>query len=78
MAEANTASGGAESETVEKNENQEDFYAVLGVQQSATVDEIKAAYKKLAIKWHPDKNRHQEELASAKFKEVSTAYAVLR
>ena len=77
MAEANTASGGAES-SVEKNENQEDFYAVLGVQQSATVDEIKAAYKKLAIKWHPDKNRHQEELASAKFKEVSTAYAVLR
>jgi curved DNA-binding protein CbpA len=75
--------GGSENntskETGEQQQEEEevDFYAVLGVQTSATGDEIKAAYKKLAIKWHPDKNRHQEELASAKFKQVSTAYHVL-
>eukprot|EP01117_Protostelium_nocturnum_P002981 TRINITY_DN1390_c0_g1_i1.p1 TRINITY_DN1390_c0_g1~~TRINITY_DN1390_c0_g1_i1.p1 ORF type:complete len:355 (-),score=125.46 TRINITY_DN1390_c0_g1_i1:190-1254(-) len=54
-----------------------DYYAILGVGKSATEDEIKKAYKKLALKWHPDRNINNKEQAEAKFKEVSEAYEVL-
>ena len=54
-----------------------DFYAVLGVSKSASSDELKKAYRKLAIKWHPDKNPDEQEVATAKFKEVAEAYEVL-
>lgn len=54
-----------------------DYYAVLGVPKSATEDQIKKAYRKLAIKWHPDKNPTNKEAAEAKFKEVGEAYEVL-
>ena len=73
--------GGAGEEAEEPTEiisATTDLYAVLGVSCQASEDEIRAAYKKAAIKWHPDKNRHQEELANAKFREVTTAYAVLK
>ncbi len=53
-----------------------DFYEVLGVDRSASADEIKKAYRKLAVKYHPDKNPDNKE-AEAKFKEVAEAYAVL-
>jgi curved DNA-binding protein len=53
-----------------------DFYEVLGVQRSASDDEIKKAYKKLASKLHPDKNPGDKK-AEAKFKSVNSAYQVL-
>jgi len=53
-----------------------DFYALLGLEKTATQGQIKQAYRKLAMKYHPDKNPGNEE-AAAKFKDISTAYAVL-
>ncbi len=52
-----------------------DFYDVLGVQKNASKDDIKAAYRKLALQFHPDRNKSPE--AEEKFKEISEAYAVL-
>ena len=53
-----------------------DYYEVLGVLKSASTDEIKKAYRKLALKYHPDRNKDNKE-AEAKFKEASEAYHVL-
>lgn len=53
------------------------YYDVLGVSKSATAEEIKKAYKKAAIKWHPDKNLDNKEEAERNFKEISEAYQVL-
>jgi len=53
-----------------------DYYAVLGVQKSASADEIKKAYRKLAMQYHPDKNQGDKK-AEEKFKEASEAYEVL-
>ncbi|QNL21242.1 molecular chaperone DnaJ [Hyphobacterium sp. CCMP332] len=53
-----------------------DFYEILGVDRKATKDEIKKAYRKIAIKYHPDKNPGNEE-AEAKFKEAAEAYEIL-
>jgi molecular chaperone DnaJ len=52
-----------------------DFYEVLGVKKDASKDDIKAAYRKLALQFHPDRNKSPE--AEEKFKELSEAYAVL-
>lgn len=49
------------------------YYTVLELEKNASEEDIKRSYKKLALKYHPDKNPGQEE----KFKEISTAYAVL-
>jgi len=53
-----------------------DYYEVLGVVKSASADEIKKAYRKLALKYHPDRNKGNKD-AEAKFKEASEAYHVL-
>lgn len=58
------------------SETKRDYYEVLGVSKSATADEIKKAYRKLAIKYHPDKNPGDKE-AEEKFKEAAEAYDVL-
>ncbi|ETV79490.1 hypothetical protein H257_07486 [Aphanomyces astaci] len=54
-----------------------DYYDVLGVPKSASQDEIKKAYRKLAIKYHPDKNPDNQAAAEVKFKEIGEAYSIL-
>ncbi|MBP5739975.1 MAG: DnaJ domain-containing protein, partial [Spirochaetia bacterium] len=53
-----------------------DYYEVLGVEKSASKEDIKKAYRKLAIKYHPDRNAGNPE-AEEKFKEATEAYEVL-
>lgn len=55
----------------------EDYYQVLGVDKKASAEEIKKAYRKLAVKWHPDKNPTNKAASEEKFKKISEAYAVL-
>ena len=54
-----------------------DFYEILGISKNATEKEIKSAYLKLAVKYHPDKNPNNKEAAEKKFKEIAEAYEVL-
>ncbi|XP_069472993.1 dnaJ homolog subfamily B member 2 isoform X2 [Ambystoma mexicanum] len=54
-----------------------DYYDILNVPRKATQDDIKRAYRKQALKWHPDKNPENKEQAEKRFKEVAEAYEVL-
>ena len=54
-----------------------DFYKILGVEKTASAEEIKSAYKKIAIKYHPDRNPGDKE-AEEKFRQAAEAYDVLR
>lgn len=56
---------------------EKDYYSILGVSKNATDAEIKKAYRKLAVKYHPDKNQGNKE-AEEKFKEINTAYETLK
>jgi molecular chaperone DnaJ len=60
---------------VKEMANKRDYYEVLGVSKTTSKDEIKDAYRKLALQYHPDRNKSPE--AEEKFKEISEAYAVL-
>ncbi|GLJ45300.1 hypothetical protein SUGI_0953390 [Cryptomeria japonica] len=54
-----------------------DYYNILSVSKNATDEDLKKAYRKLAMKWHPDKNPNNKKEAEAKFKQISEAYDVL-
>ena len=57
-----------------------DYYKILGVDTKATDDEIKKAYRKLALKWHPDRNQGDDDerkKADKMFKDINEAYSVL-
>ena len=55
----------------------ENYYTILGITKNANFDEIKKAYRKLAMKYHPDRNISNKESAEKKFKEISYAYDIL-
>ncbi|MGD9226854.1 MAG: DnaJ domain-containing protein, partial [Desulfobacterales bacterium] len=57
--------------------NKRDYYEILSVGRNASDDELKAAYRKLALKYHPDRNP-DDKTAEEKFKEAAEAYEVLR
>ena len=57
--------------------NQRDFYEVLGVSRTASVEEIKTSYRKAAMQWHPDRNPDKKEESEVKFRECTEAYSIL-
>lgn len=54
-----------------------DFYKILGIPKRASQKQIKKAYRKAAMQWHPDKHPDDQETANAKFIEINNAYEVL-
>ena len=54
-----------------------DYYDILGVSKNASAEEIKKAYRKQAIEWHPDKHKTDKEVAERRFKEINEAYQIL-
>ncbi|MGB7848956.1 MAG: molecular chaperone DnaJ [Candidatus Acidiferrum sp.] len=56
---------------------QRDFYEILGVSKTASVEEIKSSYRKSALKWHPDRNPENKEEAEIRFRECTEAYSIL-
>ena len=64
----------------ERKKGAKDLYMILGVSRNSTIEEIRKGFKKLAYKWHPDKNNETEEkkiFAEKKFKEINSAYNIL-
>ena len=64
----------------EKKSNKRDFYKILELGKDSKQEEIRKSYKKLASKWHPDKNNESDELrdfADKKFKDINEAYSIL-
>ncbi len=57
--------------------NSKSPHVILGVKETATASEIKSAYRKLAMKWHPDKNQGNEVEANEKMRDIIAAYTVL-
>lgn len=54
-----------------------DYYSILKVTRNVTDEDLKKSYRRLAMKWHPDKNRNSKKEAEAKFKQISEAYEVI-
>lgn len=67
---------GALSPALAQQQNAKNYYQTLGVEKNASAEQIKSAYRKLAIQFHPDKNQGNKE-AESKFKEIGEAYSVL-
>lgn len=61
----------------QKKAGRKNYYKILGVPKTAQAKEIKRAYRKLALKWHPDKNKDDIKTAEIKFKDINEAYSVL-
>ncbi len=59
------------------SEHKINYYEVLGVKENASDEEIRKSYRKLAIKWHPDKHNDNKKDAEEKFKSISEAYTIL-
>ena len=57
--------------------SKKDYYKILEIDRQSTPEEIRKAYKKLAMKYHPDKNPENQEESEQKFKEISEAYSIL-
>ena len=58
--------------------SEKDYYKLLGVEKTASEDELKKAYRKLAMQYHPDRNKDDAAAAEEKFKEINEAYDVLK
>jgi len=54
-----------------------DYYDILGISKGASADEIKRAYRKQALEWHPDRHKEDKEAAEKRFKEINEAYQIL-
>jgi len=61
----------------QKKAGRKNYYKILGVPKNAQTSAIKKAYRKLALKWHPDKNKDNLKVAEAKFKDINEAYSIL-
>lgn len=59
------------------SDGKKDYYEILGLQKNADESEIKKAYRKMAVKWHPDKNPDNKEEAEKQFKKIGEAYEIL-
>merc|ERR1712224_171614 len=66
-----------EAEVALKQSKEKNYYKILGLSRTATSKEIKKAYRKLAMEWHPDKNLENKEEAEQMFQDISEAYEVL-
>lgn len=70
-----------EARKKQKQAKKKDYYKILGIEKTASDDDIKKAYKKAAMKYHPDRNRNKSEAeqedSSRKFKDIAEAYGVL-
>ncbi len=65
-------------EEAEEVLNEDSPYTILGVKFGASKEEIKSAYRKLAVKWHPDHNIGNEEFCKVMFQKINAAYTLLK